>query len=160
MHPRGLSEKWEQHSVSLCTARPLRVFHEVMCGAGVRIIEEADEHKLESLQFQPFILFPYSLNQPADGKDERNKTTKEPRLWLLVVLPETRWQTPNKHKWEIRLADMVTSSSFTGYKCSRNTVCYSNLVNSSLTEENILLLTGTGFVRHKSISALKSYKRI
>lgn len=66
-----------------------------MCGAGVRVIEEADEHKLESLPLQPFILFPYSSNEPADGRDKRNKTSTEPGLWLLAVLPETRRQTAN-----------------------------------------------------------------
>lgn len=94
-----------------------------MCGAGVRVIEEADEHKLESLQFQPFILFPYSSNEPAHGRDKRNKTTEEPSLWLLVVLPETRWQTQLQTQMRDKtVADMVTSSPFTGYKYSRNTV--------------------------------------
>lgn len=44
----------------------------------MRVIEEADEYKLESPQIRPFILFPYSSNQPVDGRDKGSKTTHVP----------------------------------------------------------------------------------
>lgn len=93
---------------SLRTTKTLcKVFHDVIRGAGVKVIEEADEHKLESPQIQPFI---YSSpkkkkKRPPDGERERCKTIERERGREAAVphVPARDLTTDSTLKWKIRL---------------------------------------------------------
>ena len=60
---------------------PTEVFHDVMCAAGLRVIEERDERTLESPQVRPLVFNPpSSSSRPADGRLGRNERARTPRV--------------------------------------------------------------------------------
>ena len=87
-----------------------------MLGAGVRVIEEADEHKLEYPQIQPFILISLFFKS-ARGREAQEKQNSSCSCQRLT--------TDSKHTRAIRL--ILTLSSFTGHKHSTTTGSCSEL---------------------------------
>lgn len=77
---------------------PTRVFHDVMCAAGLRVIEEGDERKLESPQTRPRLLR-VSLRTGGTGEtNERGPRTAAPHV------PAGDKMTDSKHKPTIRFS--------------------------------------------------------